>query len=100
MSPTTSTPDHDNEELARLRLEIEQVDRDLIRLIASRVGLARRVGLVKRAAGLPALDPDREAAVIRRVSTVAREEGAPEDDVRSLFQHIIGMSRRVQLTEE
>jgi hypothetical protein len=31
---------------------------------------------------------------------VAREEGAPEEDVRYLFWHIIGMSRRVQLVEE
>jgi hypothetical protein len=34
------------------------------------------------------------------VSEVAREEGAPEEDVRYLFWHIIGMSRRVQLIEE
>jgi chorismate mutase len=100
MSPTPNTPDQDNEELAQLRAAIEQVDRDLIKLIARRVDLARQVGAVKRTAGLPALDPGREAAVIRRVSEVAREEGAPEEDVRYLFWHIIGMSRRVQLIEE
>jgi len=99
-----STPsDHHKDsmaDLARLRAEIEGVDRELIRLIAKRVELARQVGAVKHAAGLPALDPAREAAVIRRVSEVAREEGAPEEDVRYLFWHIIGMSRRAQLTEE
>jgi chorismate mutase / prephenate dehydratase len=100
MSPTPNPPDHDNEDLARLRVEIEQVDRDVIKLIARRVELARQVGTVKRTAGLPALDPGREAAVIRRVSEVAREEGAPEEDVRYLFWHIIGMSRRVQLIAE
>ena len=100
MNQTPNTPDHENEDLARLREEIEQVDRDVIKLIARRVDLARQVGAVKRAAGLPALDPGREAAVIRRVSEVAREEGAPEEDVRYLFWHIIGMSRRVQLIEE
>lgn len=98
MSQTPNDSDH--EELARLRTAIEQVDRDLIKLIAHRVDLARQVGVVKRTAGLPALDPGREAAVIRRVSEVAREEGAPEEDVRYLFWHIIGMSRRVQLIEE
>lgn len=100
MSTPPSRPASDPESLARLRVEIEQVDRDVIRLIARRVDLARQVGAVKRAAGLPALDPGREAAVIRRVSEVAREEGAPEEDVRYLFWHIIGMSRRVQLIEE
>jgi len=86
--------------LTRLRDDIEQIDREVIRLIARRIELARQVGAVKRTAGLPALDPAREAAVVRRVSEVAREEGAPEEDVRYLFWHIIGMSRRAQLTEE
>jgi chorismate mutase len=88
------------DELTSLRSEIEDVDRDLIRVVARRVELARRVGAVKRAARLPALDPAREAAVIRRASEMAREEGAPEEDVRYLFWQIIGMSRRAQLAEE
>jgi chorismate mutase len=100
MSTPSDRPDADSGDLARLRAEIEGIDRELIRLIARRVELARRVGAVKHTAGLPALDPAREAAVIRRVSEVARQEGAPEEDVRYLFWHIIGMSRRVQLTEE
>lgn len=100
MTTPPKTLEPEREDLARLRVEIEQVDRDMIKLIAKRVELARQVGAVKRAAGLPALDPSREAAVIRRVSEVAREEGAPEEDVRYLFWHIIGMSRRVQLIEE
>ena len=95
-----NAPEPEREDLVRLRVEIEQVDRYLIRLVARRVELARQVGAVKRATGLPALDPGREAAVIRRVSEVAREEGAPEEDVRYLFWHIIGMSRRVQIIEE
>ncbi len=99
---STPTDDHNEgpPDLADLRAEIERIDRDLIRHIARRVELARQVGVVKHAAGLPALDPAREASVIRRVSEIAREEGAPEEDVRYLFWHIIGMSRRAQLTEE
>ena len=100
MTKPPQSPEPEREDLAKLREEIETIDRDMIRLIARRVELARQVGAVKRGAGLPALDPGREAAVIRRVSEVAREEGAPEEDVRYLFWHIIGMSRRVQLIEE
>jgi len=85
-------------ELARVRDEIEQVDRRLIELIARRMELGRQVGVAKRAAGLPALDPAREAAVIRRASEIARELSAPEEDIRYMFWHLIGMSRRAQLT--
>jgi chorismate mutase len=87
-------------ELSRLREEIERVDRALIELIAKRVGIARKVGAAKRAAGLPALDPGREASVIRQIAALAREAKLPDDDVREIFWHIIGLSRRSQLDNE
>lgn len=86
-----------SDELHRLRSEIEETDRALVRLIARRVEMARRVGAVKHDAGLPPLDPAREAAVIRRVGEIAREEGVSEEAIRELFWHVIAMSRSVQL---
>lgn len=87
-------------ELLRIREEIEQIDRSLIDLIAQRVTLARRVGAVKRAAGLPTLDPPREAAVVRRAGALAREAGLADEDVRYIFWHLIGLSRRMQMEEQ
>jgi chorismate mutase len=83
-------------ELARCRDEIERIDRQLIKLLAKRLTLGKRTGELKRAAGLPILDPTREAAVIRRAATVARETGLPEEPVREVFWQIVGMSRRAQ----
>jgi chorismate mutase len=83
-------------ELARLREQIEAADRELVRVIAERVRLARAVGRAKRAAGLPTLDPVREAAVLRRATETAREAGLTEEDVRDIFWHLIGLSRRAQ----
>ncbi|MHB1862869.1 MAG: chorismate mutase [Gemmatimonadaceae bacterium] len=100
MSHTPADVEAAQRELANLRHEIEETDRAIIRLVAGRIHLARRVGAAKRIAGLPALDPAQEAAVVRRASEMAREEGAPEEDVRYLFWHLIGTSRRVQLTED
>lgn len=85
-----------SEELTRLRGEIERLDRTLIELVAERVRLARRVGAAKRAAGLPTLDPAREAAVVRRAGALARETGLDDEDVRYIFWHLIGLSRRAQ----
>jgi monofunctional chorismate mutase len=87
-------------ELARLREEIERIDRTLIELIARRVRLAREVGAAKRTAGLPTLDPAREAAVIRQAAVLGREAKLVDDDVRQIFWHIIGLSRRAQLENE
>jgi chorismate mutase len=85
------------EDLARLRNEIERIDRALVKLIAERVALARAIGFEKRSAGLPTLDPAREAAIIRRSSKLAREAGLGEEDVREIFWHLVGLCRRAQL---
>ena len=87
-------------ELGQIREEIERIDRAMIDLIAQRVALARRVGIVKRAAGLPTLDPPREAAVVRRAGALAREAGLDDEDVRYIFWHLIGLSRRMQMEEQ
>jgi len=89
-----------NAQLSRLREEIEHVDRTLVELIAKRVELARAVGAAKRAAGLPTLDPAREASVIRHAAELAREAGLHDDDVRRIFWQVIGLSRRAQLGED
>lgn len=87
-------------ELSRLREEIERVDRTMIELIATRVRLAREVGAAKRAAGLPTLDPAREAAVIRNAAVLARQANLVDDDVRQIFWHLVGLSRRAQLADD
>ena len=84
-------------DLARLRTEIETIDRTLVKLIAERVALARAIGFQKRSAGLPTLDPAREAAIIRRSGILARDAGLGEEDVREIFWHLVGLCRRAQL---
>ena len=83
-------------ELARFRAEIERIDNDIITLLAQRLALGKRTGDLKRAAGLPILDPTREAAVIRRVTAAARDAGLPPEPIREVFWQIVGMSRREQ----
>ena len=87
-------------ELTRLREEIERLDGDIIAAIACRVQLARDIGVAKRALQLPTLDPAREAAVVRRAVTTAREAGLScEDEIRQIFWQLIGLSRRAQQGE-
>ncbi len=83
-------------ELDRLRVEIERIDRALIGLIEERVHAAHRAAVAKRAAGLPTLDPAQEAAVIRRAAALARDAGLPEEDLRDVFWHVVGLTRRAE----
>jgi chorismate mutase len=86
-------------ELDSLRQEVERIDRTLVQLIAERVEIARQIGTVTRARALPTLDPAREAAVVRRAGSLAREAGLDDEDVRYIFWHLIGLSRRAQMEE-
>jgi chorismate mutase len=85
--------------LTRCRQQIESVDRELIQLLAKRVGLSKEIGAIKKIAGLPTLDPAREAEVIRRAAAMARETGISDEKVRDIFWHVIGLSRAVQVDE-
>ncbi|MFW6089020.1 MAG: chorismate mutase, partial [Gemmatimonadota bacterium] len=55
-----------------LRDEIRSIDDELLALVRKRLDVARRVAEAKRGAGLPVLDPAREAAVVRRAAATAR----------------------------
>jgi chorismate mutase len=96
MSTPAGPPADPRRDLVALRQEIETVDARIVQLIAERTALARRIGEVKRAAGQPTLDPAREAAVVRRAGLLARAAGVAQEDVREIFWHLIGLSRRAQ----
>ena len=87
-------------ELAECRGEIEALDRRLVALIAERVALGKRTATLKKAAGLPILDPQREAEVIRRAGVTAREHDLPVEAIREVFWHVVGLSRRAQEAEQ
>lgn len=87
-------------QLRACREELERIDREVVDLFARRLEIARRTAVLKRAASLPILDPQREAAVIRNAVSHARKVGVPDEPVREIFWHIVGVSRRVQEQEE
>lgn len=93
---TAAHPDQSRATLDAIRADIERVDRDLVALVARRLELARRVGEVKRAAGLPVLDPAQEAAVVRRAGEAARELGVDDEALRDVFWRLIALARRAQ----
>ena len=85
--------------LTERREDIERIDRALVQLLADRVRAGKDIGALKRQAGLPTVDPAREAEVIRRAGEMAREANIPDEPVRAIFWQIIGLSRRAQVDE-
>jgi chorismate mutase len=77
------------------RTEIDEIDRELLRLLNRRARLAMKVGTLKRAAGLPFSDPERERVVLRRLQQ-ANTGPLDQRAINKLFRRIIGESRRVE----
>jgi chorismate mutase len=85
--------------IEQLRAQMESVDCELVSLIARRCELARALGDAKSAIMLPVADLAREAAVLRRVTGLARATALDEEAVRHIFWCLIDLSRRAQLQD-
>jgi chorismate mutase len=77
------------------RTEIDEIDRELLQLLNRRARLAMKVGALKKTAGLPCCDPEREQVVL---TTLQKANTGPLDQsaVAKLFRRIIVESRRVE----
>ena len=91
-----AAPRGPRDELRDCRNAIEVVDQRIVTLLAQRVALGLRAAEAKRAAGLPLVDPAREADVLRIVLVAARDNGLPAEPVERIFERIIELSRRAQ----
>ena len=77
------------------RNEIDEVDEELLRLLNMRARLAIKVGILKRAGGLPLRDLGREQFVIDRLAG-ANTGPLDRQGVARLFRRIMRESRRVE----
>ena len=82
-------------ELESLRIAIDEVDRQILALIAERVRLVLAVGDVKRERNMPVYDPERERRILDRLAASAP---APLDGttVRRIFERLIDEARRLE----
>ena len=83
-------------ELREAREHIDNLDREIVALIARRAQLAHRAAKAKAALGHPVLDAGREAALFEARRAWATEAGADADGVEEIFRAIVRLSRRLQ----
>jgi chorismate mutase len=77
------------------RAEIDETDRELLRLLNRRARLAMKVGALKREAGLPCCDLERERAVLKDLQMA---NAGPLDAlaITKVFRRIIRESRDME----
>jgi len=82
-------------DLPQLREGIDRVDAQILGLLGERAELVKQIGEVKRRAGLPIYDPERERQVLARLAEQAPASIDPEF-VQRVFERIIDESRRLE----
>jgi chorismate mutase/prephenate dehydratase len=83
------------EDIEALRLEINALDNDLIKLINRRLEVAVQIGTIKRRQGKPITDFAREKAVIERLQSM-NPGPLPPQALKFIYREIIAASRRIQ----
>ncbi len=90
---------HDNpvpvNELETLRKKINEIDRELVRLLDERAGLVEQVGAIKRKHGLSFYSPERETAVYKAIDEYSTGR-FPKRSLKTIFREIMSASIKLE----
>ncbi|MFN8007070.1 MAG: chorismate mutase [Terriglobia bacterium] len=77
------------------RKRIDEIDRELVRLLSERSHCVIEIGRIKRQLNLPVYDPAREKEILESLS---RDNRGPLENeaLKRLFERILDESRRVE----
>ena len=93
-SPSTAT------QLDPLRQQIDEIDHELLSLLARRMEMSRQISFIKRDLQMPAYQAARWADVVADRLEQAEALGLDADFTRALLEKIHGESIRVQLADK
>ena len=85
-------------DIAEWRLKIDELDRQLVRLINERAHCADEIGKLKRNSSLPIYEPDRERIIF---ANIQRENRGPltEVQLRQIYERLVDVMRQIQKDE-
>ncbi|MFC6718385.1 chorismate mutase [Natrialbaceae archaeon GCM10025810] len=92
---TDDEPDRTADEMSldELRQEIQEIDQDIVELIARRTYVADTIAQVKDAQGLPTTDEEQEARVMERAGENADQFDVDANLVKAIFRLLIELNK-------
>jgi len=85
-------------DIADWRAKIDELDRQLVELLSRRAHAAHEIGKLKKPAGMPIYEPDRERLVFENVRKLNPGPLADRDLLR-IYERIIDVMRQIQKEE-
>ncbi|MDQ3913664.1 MAG: chorismate mutase [Actinomycetota bacterium] len=85
--------------IQELRSRVDEVDRELIRILNERALIVQEIAAIKAEVGKPLFDPKREEEILRRV---AEENEGPiyDTSMREIFELILHRIRDLEVQRE
>jgi chorismate mutase/prephenate dehydrogenase len=80
-------------EIEKLRKEVREVDKEIIKLIAKRLSITKKIGGNKKKKGIPLKDWKVEKEVIKNALEVASQEKLSQELIKTIMQNIITESK-------
>lgn len=77
------------EQLAALRLSIDNMDAAIVHMLAERFKFTQQVGRLKAANGMPPSDPERERTQIARLRALAEEAQLDPEFAEKWFTFVV-----------
>ncbi len=81
--------------IAEFRRQIDEVDRELVRLLNERTRIVEQLGRVKEQLQMPIYEPKREDEVFRNIQS-CNHGPLPPDALKRLFERIVDEMRTLQ----
>ena len=82
--------------LEECREKIDQIDGQILDLLALRIKVVEIISEIKKANNLPNYQPEREKVVIENIKRRAIELGLPEEYVLNIYGLILDQSKKSQ----
>lgn len=82
-------------DISELRVEIDRLDRELLRIFNERAAIALKIGEIKKELDLPVYDPDREQRIFKEM-TLSNPGPLENDAIVRLFERVIDESRSLE----
>lgn len=78
------------------RKEIDEVDSEIVRLLAQRTRIAKKIGKLKAKAGISVIDPKREEEILK-VACLNASADINDSSILNIYGRILQESRLIQV---
>ena len=85
-------------DIAEWRRQIDELDREIVRLISRRAEAAKEIGRLKQTTDLPVYEPNRERVVFDNVRS-HNPGPLPDIELIHIYERIIDVMRAIQRNE-